>query len=56
MVYDLTDDDIRHLAAESEEVALDRVRCEERLAVLRSGLRDLRQLDKHRSVVPGKST
>ena len=55
MVYDLTEDDTTRLAAESTDAAAERARCSEKLAILEAGLRDLRRLDKHRSITPGKS-
>ena len=55
MVYDLTEDKIAGLAAESEETAAERARCNEKLAILEAGLRDLNRLNRHRSVTPGKS-
>lgn len=55
MVYDLTEDDTARLAAESRETATERAWCSEKLAVLETGLRDLRRLDKHHSFTQGKS-
>ena len=55
MVYDLTQDEISHLAAETEETTAERAQCAEKLAILEAGLRDLKRLDKLRPITSGKS-
>lgn len=55
MVDDLTEDDMIRLAAESEETATERERCEQKRTILEAGYRDLKRLDKLHSVIPGKS-
>lgn len=47
MVLNFTDAEIAHLAAESEEVSAERLRCSKKLAILQNGLKDLRRLDRH---------
>jgi hypothetical protein len=54
MMYDLTEEEIIRLAADSEEIVAQRSRCAEKLAVLEAGLCDLKSLNKHRSIFPGK--
>jgi hypothetical protein len=54
MVYDLSQDDITRLAAESEETVAERVKCAEKLAILEAGLLDLKRLDKHPHMTLGK--
>ena len=56
MVYSLTENEIARLAAETEETAVERVRCTEKLAVLEAGLLDLKRLDKYRFVPSGKKS
>ncbi|TPX18648.1 uncharacterized protein E0L32_002505 [Thyridium curvatum] len=48
-VYDLTDDDVRSLAAESEETTRTRAQYQEKLNVLEEGLHDLKRLNQHHS-------
>lgn len=48
MVYDLSDDTIINLAAESEATGKDRANNSEKLRILQAGYQDLKRLDKHR--------
>ena len=56
MVYDLDDEDINRLAAESDGTRSERTRCTEKLSILEIGLHDLKRLDKHRALKPGEGT
>ena len=46
-VFNMDDDIIRTIAAESEESVAERERCNVRLRVLETGLRDLSRLNNH---------
>jgi len=54
MVYDMTKDTIVRLAGESEDTIAERKRCTEKLAVLDSGLLDLKRFAKHTSLNLGE--
>jgi hypothetical protein len=53
-VYDLPEDEITRIAAETEDVAAQRKEWTRRLDILEEGLRDLRSLDKHKTIVYGE--
>lgn len=50
LILDLKDDEIAHLAQESDGAARKRVQCKEKLAILEAGKDDLHRLDSHRSL------
>jgi hypothetical protein len=50
MVYDLDDEDVTRLAAESNGASSERARCSEKLGILETGLHDLKRLNKHRAI------
>lgn len=53
-MYSLTNHEIESLAADHEDVAIERTRYQERLNMLRLGLRDLRRLSNRQSaLLPG---
>ena len=54
VILDLTAEDVTRLAAESEEAAAERKRLAEKLEILEIGLRELKRLDKHHPITPGK--
>ncbi|TWU71553.1 hypothetical protein ED733_003071 [Metarhizium rileyi] len=53
LILDLEDDEITHLAQESDGAAIKRVQCNDKLAVLEAGKEDLNRLDSHRSLSLG---
>ncbi|OBR03058.1 Dynamin family protein [Colletotrichum higginsianum IMI 349063] len=56
IVYEMTDDQVKHLAAESQELIEERAQCLERQEVLEVGLQTLRLLSRHNmGVESGKS-
>jgi len=54
VVQGMTAKEIASIAAESPAIDAKRRQCAERLAVLESGLRDLKMLDRHRPSIGGK--
>lgn len=57
VVFGMDDEAIHRLVAESEEAGAERSRNAEKLGILEAGLRDLRRLDKHRTVIePGQTS
>jgi hypothetical protein len=46
-VYDMKEEEIASLTAESKETAAERTRCTEKLAILEAGLLSLKHFDKH---------
>lgn len=48
-VFEMDDEGVSRLAAESEATDAERVRCRNKRGVLLAGLEELRRLDRHRS-------
>jgi hypothetical protein len=54
-ILNLSTDEIATLAADSEETAVERARCQDKLTVLEIALQGLKALDRHASIKHGKS-
>ncbi|OIW28148.1 hypothetical protein CONLIGDRAFT_600580 [Coniochaeta ligniaria NRRL 30616] len=50
-VFDMDDEEISRLAAESNSTSAERIRCGEKRDILQAGLQELRRLDRHRPVL-----
>lgn len=53
-ILDLSDDEVIRMANESDSASIERARCAEKLAVLEDGKNDLKRLESHRTLNPGK--
>lgn len=56
MVFELDDEEIHRIVAESDETSVERSRYTEKLSVLEDGLHDLKRLDRHRSAAAGSKS